>query len=63
MEFDYYVPSAFLGSLALTAGSLPMDQAAIFAAISVAVRAGGKAFLRLLLSGEVGELLGAKGLV
>lgn len=55
--------AAFLGSLALTAGALPPDKAAIFAAVSIAVRAGFKAALQYLMAGKVGETLGAKNRV
>lgn len=55
--------TAFFGSLYLTAGTLPMDQAAIFAAIAAAARAGVKALMQWIMSGLVGEMPGAKGRV
>jgi hypothetical protein len=55
--------TAFFGSLYLSAGTLPMDQAAVFAAIAGAARAGVKAVMQVLMSGQVGQTLGAKGRV
>lgn len=55
--------TAFLGTLYLSAGTLPPDQAAIFALVAAAARAGVKAVMQALLSGKLGERLGAKGRV
>lgn len=54
---------SFAFAIAPLIGNSPLNKAAVFAIVMVGVRAGLKAVFHLLMSGKVGELLGAKGRV
>lgn len=55
--------AAFLLAIAPVVGEAPMDAAFWIALLIAGARAGVKAVMQYLLSGKIGELVGAKGRV